>query len=229
MNYAAQSRMPNAGALVGSLAIPAGIGALLVTGLAVTYALPVPKDNPIGVTVTPEPIDLPPPEVVEPETPEPTTQQQASKPVAPDTPFVFDPGPAVQTDPIDALDDTLVLLPPVDLPGDLAGPPGPAPSPLAEPTAAVPRGNPGDWITTSDYRTSWLNRGFEGTARFTLAIDARGRVSDCAITASTGHSVLDGATCRLLTRRARFNPARDGAGEKVPGTFSSSITWRIPE
>ncbi|MEM9312159.1 MAG: TonB family protein [Pseudomonadota bacterium] len=229
MNYVAQSRTPNAGALLGSLAIPAGVGALLITSLAVTYVLPPPEENPSGFTLTPTPIDPPPPEVIEPETPTPTAVPKVSKPVTPDTPFVFDPGPAIQTDPISTFDDTALVLPPVDLPGEVSGLPGPAPSPMADPIAAIPRGNPGNWITTDDYRTIWLNRGFSGTARFTLEIDARGRVSDCTITASTGHSVLDGATCRLLTRRARFTPARDGLGDKVPGSFSSSVTWQIPD
>ena len=50
MNYVAQSRTPNAGALLGSLAIPAGVGALLITSLAVTYVLPPPEGNPAGFT-----------------------------------------------------------------------------------------------------------------------------------------------------------------------------------
>ncbi|MEM6495006.1 MAG: hypothetical protein AAF650_11570, partial [Pseudomonadota bacterium] len=83
MNYAAQSRRPSAGALFGSLAIPAGFGALLITGLAVTYVAPVPNPNPIGVLVQPKPIDPPIEEPKEPEAPKPATAQKAPNPTLP--------------------------------------------------------------------------------------------------------------------------------------------------
>ncbi len=131
--------------------------------------------------------------------------------------------------PVDIFDGTITKSLPIPAPkGPLTGTPGPSPSPLADPIGAVPRGNPGGWVTTSDYRTRWINEGLTGIASFTLKIDASGKVSDCAITKSTGHDVLDGATCRLLERRARFTPARNGKGEKVAGTYSSSINWQIP-
>ncbi|MGB7419034.1 MAG: energy transducer TonB, partial [Erythrobacter sp.] len=83
-------------------------------------------------------------------------------------------------------------------------------------------------ITDSDYRPSWINRNYSGRAGFTLTIDRNGKVDTCRITRSTGHSALDEATCRLLERRATFEPAKDGSGKKVAGTFSSSVNWRIP-
>jgi protein TonB len=67
-----------------------------------------------------------------------------------------------------------------------------------------------------------------GTARFALSIDARGRVTGCTITRSTGHPALDGATCDLVARRARFDAARDGSGKPVAGRYTGVITWTIP-
>ena len=228
MNYVAQSRTPNAGALIGSLAIPAGVGALLITSLAVTYVLPVPDENPEGFTVKPTPID-PPPEKVEPELPIEKTIPQPKAPdfTAPTPPITLTAGPQLTFEPCEPVD--IGLIPTPSGIGEEIAPPGPAPSPLPDPLAATPKGDTGRWITTSDYRTSWINRGFAGTASFTLEIDARGRVSGCTITGSTGHAVLDGATCRLLERRARFNPARDSAGDPVSGSYSSAATWQIPE
>ena len=104
----------------------------------------------------------------------------------------------------------------------------PPPPPMFDPVKAAPRGNPGGWITNSDYRPSWINRGFAGVAGFTLQIDANGRVTNCAITQSTGHAQLDTATCRLLRSRARFTPARDSSGAIVAGSYSSSVAWEIP-
>ncbi|MEO0870683.1 MAG: energy transducer TonB [Pseudomonadota bacterium] len=228
MNYAAQSRAPNAGALIGSLAIPIGVGALLITSLAVTYVLPVPDENPQGVIIKPTPIE-PPPEKVEPERPVETSAPQPKAPdfTAPKPDIMISPGPSLPIEPFEPID-----LGPIPIPtgiGDKVAAPGPITSPLADSKPAVPTGDTTRWITTSDYRTSWINRGFTGTASFTLEIDARGRVSDCTITGSTGHAVLDGATCRLLERRARFVPARDGAGDPVAGSYSSSVAWQIPE
>jgi len=68
-----------------------------------------------------------------------------------------------------------------------------------------------------------------GTVRFTLTIDGEGRISNCTITGSTGHSVLDRATCRLLEDRARFEPARDAAGNPVAGGYASAVNWTIPD
>ena len=63
------------------------------------------------------------------------------------------------------------------------------------------------------------------------AIDgiAAGKVTGCSITRSTGHGALDAATCELVSKRARFDAARDGTGKPVAGNFTGSITWNIPE
>jgi len=96
-----------------------------------------------------------------------------------------------------------------------------------DPIAPAPRNS--EWVTNNDYRTSWIRRGMEGTAGFRLTIDANGRVSNCTITQSTGHRALDQATCRLVKRRAEFNPGKDTQGDAVSGTFSSAVLWQIPE
>lgn len=35
------------------------------------------------------------------------------------------------------------------------------------------------------------------------------------------------ATCKYVTRRARFEPASNGDGEKVTGAYSGTIRWVI--
>lgn len=111
----------------------------------------------------------------------------------------------------------------------IAIPPIPEPAPTFDPVSASPRGNPGNWISTSDYRTNWIRRGYEGIARFTLEISASGKVTDCTVTGSTGHAQLDRATCQLIQSRAVFNPAKDASGANVAGSYSSVVNWRIPE
>ena len=68
-----------------------------------------------------------------------------------------------------------------------------------------------------------------GVASFALTIDSRGKVSDCTITRSTGHSALDQATCTLIERRAKFDPAKDSYGNPIAGTYRNSVNWKIPE
>jgi len=223
MNYASQSRRPNPAALAGALGIPAAVGALLVVGLAVTVAVRPPPPL-AGFTVTPTPIPPhPPTDPVEQKT---SSKQQATTTI-PNRPEVI---------PFDLGSTPIGTLPGVDeLTGPVVGPvdfgiPGPPPSASPfDPVGARPKNNPGRWVVDNDYRPSWLRQGLLGNASFTLVINATGRVSSCTITRSTGHSALDAATCELVTKRARFDAARDGTGRPVAGNFSGSITWNIPD
>ncbi len=106
--------------------------------------------------------------------------------------------------------------------------PGPIVSPF-DPVGARPKGNTSRWVTNDDYRSRWILEEMASTARFSLAIDARGKVTGCTVTRSTGHAPLDAATCDLVTKRARFDAARDGSGKPVAGSYSGVITWQIPK
>lgn len=81
-------------------------------------------------------------------------------------------------------------------------------------------------IGAEDYPEAAREAGVEGDVRFTLAIDAKGRVSDCRVTASSAASLAEG-TCALARARWKYDPARDDAGAKVPGEARYSIAWRI--
>ena len=113
--------------------------------------------------------------------------------------------------------------PPLTYP--VAPPPSP-PSYYARP--ARPKGNPGLWVTTSDYPSAALRDEISGVTRFRLIVEADGRVSQCDITQSSGSEILDTATCRLIVRRARFNPAVDETGNPTVGYFSNAVRWIIP-
>lgn len=225
MSYASHTRRPNPAALAGAIGIPAAFAALLVVGLAVKVVI---EDKPPplqGFTVTPTPIPPPPPEPVEPATS--TTQPQTSTTSTITRPEVI---------PFDFANTPVESLPGVgDVTGPIVGPvdfgvptPTPSASPF-DPVSAAPRNNPARWVLDSDYRSSWLRQGLSGSARFALAIDAAGKVTGCTITRSTGHGVLDAATCELVGKRARFEAARDGTGKPVAGSYTGSINWNIPE
>lgn len=83
-------------------------------------------------------------------------------------------------------------------------------------------------ISEADYPEAASNAGVEGDVRFDLAIDAKGKVTGCAITAGAALPAgLAASSCAIATTRWRFAPARDDAGKKVPGRLSYSIAWRI--
>ncbi len=226
MSYTSTANRPNPAAAIGALGVPAAFGAVLIAGLAVTQIIEPPIANPIGGNI-PDVVEITP-EVVETDAPITTsTNTSTAEPefttTRPETAFEFELG---STGPLGGeVTESGPLIFEVPVPRPVV----PTPAPLFDPINAVPRGDPGRWITDNDYRTSWINRDYSGVAGFMLSVDANGRVTGCSITRSTGHSVLDEATCRLLERRARFEPARDSNGAAVSGSFSSQVSWNIPE
>jgi protein TonB len=136
--------------------------------------------------------------------------------------------PQIQTQPTIPLPAPPALrIPPAPV-GPPPAPP-PPPPPRFAPKDPQPRGNPGNWATTNDYPSRALREDREGTTAFRVTVGADGRVQSCTITRSSGHADLDDATCKNITRRARFNPATDGSGNEVSGTWSSQVRWQIPD
>jgi protein TonB len=112
-------------------------------------------------------------------------------------------------------------------------PPSPAvaPSPPAPPVvskAAGAKGNPADWVSTDDYPPSSLRAEEEGTVGIAWDINTQGRVENCHVTSSSGSSALDRAACASITRRGRYSPAMDQAGNPIRSSSSRRVTWKIP-
>lgn len=209
------------GAVIGVIAVHAVIGYALVNGLKFTQIFTEPPridGYEVKVPIAPPP---PPERKVEPD------PQLTSHPVV--TPL-----PPIDVSPLRPVIDTTPIIPvTIDLvPRVIPSPtPGPSarPSPAFDPVAPRPRGDPGSWVSEADYRSSWINREMVGTSRFRLQIAASGRVEGCTITGSSGHSELDKATCELVTRRAKFEPAKDDKGARVAGSYTNSVRWVLPE
>jgi periplasmic protein TonB len=96
------------------------------------------------------------------------------------------------------------------------------------PKPPVPLANPGEWVSSSDYPSAALRSQLEGVSKFILTIDPNGIVVNCLISVSSGSSELDAATCRLITDRARFEPARNNRGKPITGSWANSVRWQIP-
>lgn len=223
MAYLDSNRRPSAASMAAVIAIHGAVGAALILGLTVSGVI-VPKAPP--VTTWDDPIAPPPP----PPTPEPD-QPKAEAPKR-DVHVPIPPIPIPKPGPeIDTTEQILPPLPPVPRPGpsETAREIIPTPTPSFAAVAARPRNDPARWVTEADYRGDWVRREMTGRARFRLEIAATGRVESCTITGSSGHPALDEATCALVSRRARFQPARGTEGQPVGGSYVNTIDWRLPE
>jgi periplasmic protein TonB len=211
------NRKFGAGASV--LAIEVGIAWAIVAALGMTITT---QTRPPFVAV-PIPPDIDPP-----------------KPVPTTSPTMHPVDPA-QPRPVDRITDLGPTALPTFAPEPLTGgddgggiviprpSPTPPPVPTFAPKAARPQGNYAGWVTTNDYPTSGLRGEHEGSTRYKLSVDAGGKATGCSVTASSGFADLDSATCSTLMHRAKFTPATDDAGAKVAGSYSGTVTWRLPE
>ena len=117
-----------------------------------------------------------------------------------------------------------VIAPPAPVPA-----PPPPPPPKFQPKSATPRGNSSSWATTDDYPSGALRREEQGVTRIRVTVGPDGRAAGCDVTGSSGSGDLDNATCTLVSRRGRWNPATDGDGNPVTGSWTGSIRWQIPK
>jgi periplasmic protein TonB len=220
LDTAGTGRTLGTGAIV--LAIEAGLGLALVTGLATTMTR---KVDPVLVTHhIPKPKDpLPPP---------PQVNDSARKdPSVIDRPDTRIKLPTTSTDTtfpelkLDSGNDGTEVLGEAKFP---TPEPTTTPPPLFKPISAKPNGKWQQWVTTNDYPTHDLRAEHQGTSRYRLSIDSAGQVTNCAITTTSGWPGLDKAACERVSARARFEPATDQSGARVSGSYSGSVTWQIP-
>lgn len=228
MAYIDQARDPGrrATAILAVGAVHVVIAAGLLAGLKVAGI--VEQDEQIAAfQIDDDPLPTPTPEPVP---PQPADTIPLRAPLPP-IPLPLTPGPTTDVFDADAtapIDTTLPSLPD-PTPTARATPTPPLPTPSFPPKGASPRSSPGSWISTDDYPARPLRNGIEGQSGYRLVIGSDGRVSACEITASSGSSDLDRETCRLITRRARFEPATDGSGARVMGTYTGTVRWEIPD
>ena len=200
---------PSPASIAAVIAIHGALGAALVFGLSVAGIIPEDDAPVVTWDITKPP---PPPE---PPKAEPREPERARPDVYVPTP----PLPFPTRAPFEDTTDVVTTPTPRPLPGpSLAPQPLPSVTPSFAPVAAKPRNDPKRWVTTEDYRGNWIRQDMTGRARFRLEIAADGRVAGCTITGSSGHPELDAATCTLVSKRAKFQPARGSEGEAVAGS-----------
>ena len=228
MAYVDQKQGPSPAGLAGTIVTQAAIGALVIAGLSVATGVAEPGEIIDTFDIPTVPPPLPEPEPL----PEPKT---TAEPKVQSDPPVTVPNPKLELSDEKSQSKTtttIVDLPrlpvPIPQPEPLPIPAPPAPVATFDPVSAKPRNDPGRWLGDRDYKSSWARRELTGDAKFQLDISKTGAVTGCRILGSTGHSELDQATCSLVTKRAKFEPARGSNGEPVAGKFVSSVRWQLP-
>jgi TonB family protein len=73
------------------------------------------------------------------------------------------------------------------------------------------------------YPKASLDAGEQGTVRYRVKIDRRGRARECAVLESSGFQRLDMATCALLMDKAQFTP---GSGRRG-STYEGRVRWQL--
>lgn len=209
-------------AIVIVVLIHLALGYAFVTGLAYQYIKKQQeKLNTFDVTPPPPPPppeNPPPPPPDQPNLPPPPTTVVSPPPIVPPTPTF-----QIQTSPV---------IPPRPQPTAIPAPARP-PTPPAVPStvvsqAAGAKGNPADWITNDDYPESSKRAQEAGTSAIAWTISVAGRVENCHTTSSSGSRALDDAACRAITRRGRYSPALNAAGQAISVTQTRRVVWVLP-
>lgn len=93
------------------------------------------------------------------------------------------------------------------------------------------RGTRARWLSggidASDYPDGAYRSRVGGTVHLRFTVAPTGRVSDCAVTRSSGSRELDNVTCRLIIRRFRYRPARNAEGDPIPSTVAGEHVWEV--
>lgn len=190
-----------------------GLGYAFVTGLALKAVKAI--VNPLEAANIEE--EKPPPEE-----PPPPPPKEVEIP-----PYVPPPEVSVQTDapPPPTITTSAVPQPAPPVFNPAPPPPPAAAPPAAPPTPATPKGR-GNTFSDDDYPSASQRAGEEGVTRVSYTVTPDGKATNCSVTQSSGFPRLDAATCQIIERRFRFNPAtRDG--KPVAETKSQPVRWQI--
>lgn len=86
---------------------------------------------------------------------------------------------------------------------------------------------PTEWISGDDYPWRMLRGGYQGTVNYRAIVDATGKPTSCHVQRSTRPKEFDETVCRIVMKRAKFEPALDASGRPVPSFWSQAITFRL--
>jgi protein TonB len=82
-------------------------------------------------------------------------------------------------------------------------------------------------LSINDLPEELEQAGIGGTVSVIYAVEVDGRATNCRITDSSGHRVLDQMTCRLIEQRFRFRPALDEEGRPMRSNLVEDHHWEV--
>jgi protein TonB len=82
-------------------------------------------------------------------------------------------------------------------------------------------------LTRRDYRDLAAGRMPAGRAMLSLQLDADGIPVGCSVARSSGDPYVDAGLCPLVSRRLRFEPARDDEGRPIPYRLNYVANWTL--
>ena len=91
----------------------------------------------------------------------------------------------------------------------------------------TPKGNPGKWMTSSDYPIEMALHGKRAIVQFRLVIDDAGVPTSCHIQQSTRPKAFDDAVCAAIMRNARFEPALDAEGKPLASYWLNTVIFSL--
>ena len=92
---------------------------------------------------------------------------------------------------------------------------------------ATPANDPTNWIAPNELPIHQRHSG-NGSVDYSLTVDRNGRVERCAIIRHSS-ARIDEAVCRLISMRARFEPATSWNGAAVEGAYNGTVRWETSE
>lgn len=90
----------------------------------------------------------------------------------------------------------------------------------------IARGNQVSWFTSHDMPRAYTPPADGITVFIVLYVGANGAVTDCNVEQSSGDTWMDNQICTILSRRARFEPATDRAGQPISSSYPKRINLR---
>lgn len=91
----------------------------------------------------------------------------------------------------------------------------------------APLESPAKWLRASDYPESALRGGHNGVVQFRVDVDPNGAIAGCHVLARTEPDDFADFTCKLVTRRGKFEPALDAAGRPTRSYFITRVQWQV--
>jgi protein TonB len=229
MSYANRNQMSSnrTAAIIIVALIHIALGYALVTGLAYNVLKKAAED-----LKTFDVEEEPPPPPEEPPPPPDTNTPPPPQIVAPPSIVqINNPAPVMVTTPVIS---PVVITPRAEAPTTKSCPGGMTVAisqacPPVVSKAAKAKANLNSLFSTDDYPQSAIRNEEQGTTAVRLSVGTDGRVTDCSISASSGSTALDNATCNIIRRRARYTPAQDQAGNPIGGSDTARIRWELPD